>query len=217
MVFAGDKKVGQSLFTNIEKPLKTFLTRHVPKRIETYHLTMSTLIWCAGILLFSFLARYDIRWMWMVSLMIVLQYLTDLLDGEVGRVRNTGLIKWGYYMDHFLDYIFLCSILIGYGFLLPDHFKYLLFFVLALFGAFMVNSFLAFAATNAFRIAYLKIGPTEIRLIFILVNTLLIYMGKAYLLKSLPIVLVFSTFGLFVTVFRTQKEIWNLDMEKKKE
>jgi phosphatidylglycerophosphate synthase len=30
---------------------------------------------------------------------IVFQYITDLLDGEIGRKRNTGLIKWGFYMD----------------------------------------------------------------------------------------------------------------------
>ena len=213
MTFSGDKKVGQSLLAPWENHLKAFLLPLVPKRVETYHLTLSTLIWCLFILIFSFFARYDIRWLWGVSLMIFLQYITDLLDGAIGRQRNTGLIKWGYYMDHFLDYLFLCSILIGYGFLLPDHYQYLLFFVLALFGAFMVNSFLAFATTDEFKIAYLKIGPTEIRLIFIMINTILVFTGKASLLKAIPCVLTFSTFGLFVTIFRTQKRIWQIDME----
>ena len=68
--------------------------------------------------------------------MITLQWLTDSLDGAIGRYRNVGLIRWGYYMDHFLDYIFLCSILIGYSLILPDNFKYLLFFLLAIFGVY---------------------------------------------------------------------------------
>ena len=215
MTFSGDKKVGRSLLAPLEDHLKAWLLPMVPKTVETYHLTLSTLIWCFFILVFSFFARYHIRWLWIVNLMIFLQYITDLLDGAVGRLRNTGLVKWGYYMDHFLDFIFLCSILVGYGFLLPDQYKYLLFFVLALFTAFMVNSFLAFAATNAFRIAYFKIGPTEIRLIFILINILLIIFGKTSLLRSLPAVLVISTFGLIVTVFRTQKQIWNIDMRNR--
>jgi len=215
--FAGDKKEGKWLTARLEDKLKAVLVPRVPARIETWHLTYSTLAWSAGVILFSFLARYDIRWLWVVSLNIFLQYITDLLDGAVGRTRNTGLIKWGYYMDHLLDYLFLCSILIGYMLLLPDQYKYLQFFILALFGAFMVNSFLEFAATNAFRISYLGIGPTEVRGLFILINTLIICLGRTYIAAALPYVLWASLFGLFVTAYKTQKAIWTLDMQIKQE
>jgi phosphatidylglycerophosphate synthase len=216
MAFAGNKKVGQSLLEGVDQRLRDVLVPLVPARVETYHLTLTTILWSVLIIVFSFLARYDIRWLWLTSLMIFLQYLTDLLDGAVGRERDTGLIKWGYYMDHFLDYVFLCAILIGYGCLIPQQYKYLLFYILAFFGSFMVNSFLSFAATNEFRIAYLGIGPTEIRVVFIIVNTLLILSDRAYLVKALPYVLVLSTFGLFVTVYKTQKELWKLDMRNKR-
>jgi len=215
--FAGDKKEGKWLLAKAEDKLKAWLVPKVPLSIETYHLTLTTVVWSLLIIVFSFLAIYNIHWLWMVSLMIFLQYITDLLDGAVGRSRNTGLVKWGYYMDHFLDYMFLCSILIGYALLLPDQYKYILFFVLALFGAFMVNSFLSFTATNQFKISYLGIGPTEIRLLFIMVNTLIIFFGKTYLAKCLPYLLVLSTFGLFITVYRTQKIIWDIDMKNKDE
>lgn len=216
MAFHGDKKEGTWLLANAEGKLKDWLVPKVPRCIETYHLTMTTLLWCAMIIFFSFLARYNIHYLWVVSVAIFGQYITDLLDGEVGRRRNTGLIKWGYYMDHFLDYIFLCSILIGYGLMVEDHNKYLLFFILALFGAFMVNSFLSFAATGAFRISYMGIGPTEVRLIFIAANTLIIFFaGSAQISKVLPIVLVGAAFALFVTVYQTQKQLWKIDMENK--
>ena len=174
MAFKGDKKEGTWLLATSENKLKNWLVPMVPKCIETYHLTLTTLIWCAMIILFSFLARYHIHFMWIVSFAIFGQYITDLLDGEIGRRRNTGLIKWGYYMDHFLDYFFLCSILIGYGLMVEDHSKYMLFYILALFIAFMINSFLSFAATGEFRISYMGIGPTEIRLVFIIINTVII-------------------------------------------
>ena len=83
----------------------------VPGWLETYHLTLLTVVWCMGILLLGWLARGNIQWMWMISLMIVFQYITGLFDGAVGRYRNTGLVKWGFFMDHFLDYIFLCAML----------------------------------------------------------------------------------------------------------
>jgi hypothetical protein len=36
------------------------------------------------------------------------QWFTDCLDGALGRYRDTGIPKWGYYMDHFLDFVFMC-------------------------------------------------------------------------------------------------------------
>ena len=215
MIFQGDKKFGRSLLADQEERLKQWLLPMVPSWLETYHLTTTTVLWSILVLLFSFLARHNVHWMWLTSLMIVMQYLTDLLDGAVGRQRDTGLVKWGFYMDHLLDYIFLCSMLIGYGYLFPQHYGFLLLLVLMVFGAFMVNSFLSFAATNQFRIAYMGIGPTEIRLAFIVVNALICFVHPEYVRAALPYVLGFAVFGLFVTVVRTQKELWDADMKEK--
>lgn len=165
----------------------------------------------------SYWARDDIRWLWAVSAAVVLQYLSDLVDGEVGRQRKTGLLKWGFYMDHFLDFIFLSSILVGYFFVVPTKFVYLHFFILVVFGAYMVHSFLAFSALNRFQIAYLGIGPTEIRLGFIIANTLLITVGTTYMDEFMPYILLASFIGLCVTVYHTQKLIWAEDMRKKAE
>ncbi|MFA6161386.1 MAG: CDP-alcohol phosphatidyltransferase family protein [Patescibacteria group bacterium] len=215
--FAGDKKVGQSLLTPWEMRLVAWAVPKVPLFIRTYHLTLATIPISLGIVIFSYMARFDINWLWLVSLLIAAQWVTDGLDGAVGRAREEGFIKWGYYMDHFLDYIFLCAILIGYMLLIPDRFKDVHFFVLAIFGAFMVNSYLAFAASNKFRIAYLGIGPTEIRLVFIFINTLIILFGRTYMVAALPYVLIFSFFGLCVVVYKTQKEIWDMDMAVKRQ
>ncbi|HLD60554.1 MAG TPA: CDP-alcohol phosphatidyltransferase family protein [Patescibacteria group bacterium] len=213
--FQGDKKVGLSLLGKWEKKIVEKYTPKIPRCIETYHLTLTTLLWCAIIIVCGYLAQYNFHWLWGTSVAIALQYSTDLFDGAVGRYRDTGLIRWGYYMDHFLDYIFLCSILIGYSFTLQDRFN-TLFFTLAIFGAYMVNSYLAFAATNRFKIAFFKIGPTEMRLAFIITNTLLIIFQKTYLAWTLPAIFWLSLIGLAVVVYSTQKQIWAIDMAEKK-
>lgn len=215
--FSGDKKDGVSLLHHAEVRLKATLIPCVPRGIETYHLTLTTIIWSILVVLFSWLATFNKQWMWGVSAAIIAQYITDLLDGAIGRNRDTGLIKWGYYMDHFLDYVFLCAMLIGYSLLIPNHLKVVMFFVMAVFCGFMVNSFLQFAATNKFRIAYWGIGPTEIRLVFIVINTLIIYINQAIYIKTLPLVLVMATFGLCFTAFNTQRQLWAIDMEAKAE
>lgn len=215
--FHGDRKHGQPLLQRPEEWLKHRLLPCVPRRVETYHLTLMTLLWAALVPAFCFLARTHIAWIWGASLMIALQYVTDLLDGAIGRQRQTGLIRWGYYMDHFLDYLFLCSLLIGYAILLPHAYRAALFFLLAMFGGFMVNSFLHFACTNEFRITYLGVGPTEVRLLFVVVNAIVFAAGWTWLAKVVPYAVVFSTFGLFVTVYNTQRELWRRDMRAKRE
>lgn len=212
-MFNGDRKEGHWLLDRAERRLIKRLLPCVPAWIETYHLTLSTLLWCVLIVLLSWLARFNIHFLWGVSLMIVAQYITDALDGAVGRARNTGLIKWGFYMDHMLDYLFLCSIIAGYGLLFKDLGKYLLFYILALFGAFMVNTFLSFAVTNRFKISFLGIGPTEVRLLFILVNTAIILLHDCVDCSPLiPFLLAVPTIGLVVNIVQTQRQLWRKDM-----
>lgn len=212
--FAGDKKKGESWIAGPEKKLADFLLPFVPKWLETYHLTLTTILWSGLVIIAGFLSKENIHFFWLSSAAIFLQYITDLLDGRVGRERKTGLIRWGYYMDHFLDYIFLCSILISYYFVVAETYRHFLFFTLVVFGAYMVNSYLSFSVTNEFKIAYLKIGPTEIRIFFIAVNTFIIF-GKTYAAIFLPYILILSFLGLCVVVFRTQKYIWKIDMKNK--
>jgi CDP-alcohol phosphatidyltransferase len=216
-IFAGDKKEGVSILHRPEEKLKAALLPLVPVGIETYHLTLTTIVWSVLVVLFSWLATFDRQWMWGASVMIVAQYVTDLLDGAIGRQRDTGLVKWGFYMDHFLDYIFLCAMLIGWSLLMPDNMKYVMFFVMAVICAFMVNSFLQFAATNRFRIAYWGIGPTEVRIGFIAINTMIIYLNRAAGLRAVPFILAAASFGLLITAYNTQRQLWKIDMDLKAE
>ncbi|MBP6859254.1 MAG: CDP-alcohol phosphatidyltransferase family protein [Candidatus Magasanikbacteria bacterium] len=214
-IFSGDKKVGKSLLHNLEQRFIVWAVPKVPASIQTYHLTLATIPISLLIIIFSFFAVKDVFWLWGVSVMIVMQWLTDSLDGAVGRARNTGLIRWGYYMDHLLDYFFLASIMIGYMILLPDKSKWIFFFIFSLVAGFMINSFLVMAATNKFRIAHLGIGPTEIRLVFIVINTLLIFLGKTHLAFSMQFILPFSFLGLVIVIGKEQKKIWEMDMVAK--
>ena len=213
--FGGDKKVGPaSIFGPLERRAIDWTVPKLPKWMTSARLTMTTVLWSLMIVLGSFLAEHmNIHWLWLVSATVLMQYITDSLDGSLGKYRGEGLVRWGYYMDHFLDYIFLCSIIVGYGFFLPDDQKYLLFFVFALLTAFMVNAFLAMAATNKFRITHMGIGPTEIRLLFIVINTLIMLFGKTHVAFLLPYVLGLSLLGLLYLVYTTQKEIWAMDMQ----
>lgn len=213
--FAGAHKTNNSFLAPLERRLAPLVIPRIPSWIETQHLTMLTLIWSLLILVFSALAARNLRWLWLVSLMIFLQWVTDHYDGKVGKYRNTGLVRWGYYMDHLLDYFFLCSILLGYAFILPERSRFQLLLMLALFAAFDFSTFLAFSATDKLKISYLKFGPTEFRLALIVVNALLIKFGTKHMIGGLKWVNAGAVVGLCVLVYTTQKRIWQLDMESR--
>lgn len=96
----------KSILVNLENRFKHWAMPKLPRYLETYHLTIMTVLWSVLNIILGFYARKSLSVLWLVSLMIVLQYFTDLFDGELGRQRNIGLIKWGFYMDYFLDYLF---------------------------------------------------------------------------------------------------------------
>ena len=214
--FAGATKTNTSFLTPLERRIAPIVLSRIPAWLETQHLTMLTLVWSALILLFSYFAASDIRWLWPVSAMIFLQYVTDHYDGKIGKYRNTGLVRWGYYMDHLLDYFFLCSVIIGYAFILPERSRYQILFTLAIFAGYEMSTFLAFAATDRLKISYLKFGPTEFRLALIVINALLVQFGTRYMLSGLKYVNVGGAIGLSLLIYRTHKVVWGLDMNSKR-
>jgi phosphatidylglycerophosphate synthase len=213
--FAGASKTNTSFLTPFERRLATRVLPKIPSWLETYHLTMLTLVWSSLILLFSYLAARDLRWLWGVSAMVALQYVTDHYDGKIGKYRGTGLVRWGYYMDHFLDYVFLCSVIIGYAFILPERSRYQILIMLAIFAGYEVSTFLAFAATDQLKISYMKLGPTEFRLALIVINGLLVQYGTRRMINGLKYVNIGAAIGLALMIYRTHKVIWAADMEQK--
>jgi len=215
--FAGATKSNTSFLTPLERRLAVRVLPRIPEWLETYHLTMLTLVWSGFILFFSYLAKNDLRWLWGVSAMVAMQYVTDHYDGKIGKYRGTGLVRWGYYMDHLLDYVFLCSVIIGYSFILPERSRFQILIMLAIFAGYEVSTFLAFASTDRLKISYLKFGPTEFRLALIVINGLLVQYGTRQMVNGLKYVNIGAAIGLVLMVYRTHKLIWQLDMKHKSE
>ena len=214
--FAGDKKSGVWLTQSFEdKYLRSFLLRFVPSFVQTYHLTLMTLVWSIVVVWASYMARWDIHWLWVASFMLVCQYITDLLDGAVGRARNTGLIKWGYFMDHFLDYVFFSALILGYAFIFPPDFMYIFILLSLVQIGFLINLFLSFAATNTFKISFARFGPTETRIAYIVFNTYLIFFGIKLPMILLPYFTIACVGVLVIMVYGTQKQLWKIDMANK--
>jgi archaetidylinositol phosphate synthase len=215
--FTGDKKVPlKSPLAKIERRFIDAFTPRFPQWIQGYHLTLMTILWSAGLVVAGWLGREDLRWLFLASAMQALQWFTDSFDGSLGRYRDTGIPKWGYYMDHFLDYVFMSCALIGYALLLDGTPRFIMLLLLPIQVGFVVNSYLSFSSTGEFKITFLGIGPTELRLFMIGLNTAVTMWGTWWFGKTLPYAGIVLFCGLCVVVFRTQKYVWAIDMADKK-
>lgn len=207
----------KTLLSGPEKKFILWLAPKFPAWMTSRMLTMMTVLWVLGVIGFGMLAgrTNNLHWLWLSSLMIFLQWFTDCFDGAIGRARNEGLIKWGFYMDHFLDFVFMCAIFIGWSFLFDGVNEKLMWFMSLGMGCLMVNAFLSFGATNQFKITYLATGPTEMRLYFMILNTAITIFGINWLEKWILCIFCAFWLGIITVVFRTQKSIYALDMEIK--
>ncbi|MBN1262908.1 MAG: hypothetical protein JW991_00970 [Candidatus Pacebacteria bacterium] len=204
-----------SFLKPLERKLIRFLVPFVPPWLETYHLTTMTIPFGLILIAASFLARQNLKWLWVSGLMVFCQYITDILDGEIGRQRKTGLIKWGFYLDHFLDFVFTSLIIIGYGIVFPQYRSFLEILLMALSGLF-IHEALACVCLGKYNVAgYYGVGATEIRLLTILSNLLIPFFPQEKLKTIFLVISIILLSGLAFQVFRTQKRLWREDMEKK--
>ena len=70
--------------------------------------------------------------------------------------------------------------------------------------------------SDRFEIYFFGIGPTEIRVAIIALNTSIIFLGTSWWPVTVPLFTALLALGLIFMIFRTQKELWRIDMEAKR-
>lgn len=102
------------------------LVPHLPSYITTYNLTLSSILWSTMVIYGAYKSQKNINWLYLSAIGIFFQLITDTLDGAVGKYRNTGAVRWGYFMDHTMDAIIMFSIAIALALVLPQYKLYIL-------------------------------------------------------------------------------------------
>jgi archaetidylinositol phosphate synthase len=145
------------------------LATAVPRSIRSNHLTVLGTIGAAGAGAAYALTNYSPAWLWVASAMLVLNWLGDSLDGTLARVRGTQRPKYGYYVDHIVDAFSTAVIGLGIG-LSPYVDLGIALGLVVLYLALSINVYLESTVFGVFRIAYGRVGPTEVRVLLILLN-----------------------------------------------
>lgn len=209
--FGGATKTGKSLLHAPEQKFIKWAIPKLPKFLMSHHLTYMTLAWSGLTIAFGFLADNDLVWIHGISVMALMQWLTDSLDGSLGKYRKQGLVRWGFFMDHILDFVFGGSIVIAYALFAPPEFEFLLLLLLLATGTIMASSFLSFASSNSFQVAFFGIGPTEVRIVYVAMNTFVWLFGTNVFWWGIPLVLAVNLVASIVLIARSSKELWHLD------
>src|SRR2546425_4417043 len=162
------------------------LAARVPRSIRWTHLPAIGLIGAAGAGTAYALTTYNPAWLWVASAMLVLNWLGDSLDGTLARVRGTQRPKYGYYLDHVVDAFSTAVIGLGIG-LSPYVNLGLALGLVVVYLALSINVYLESSVFGVFKISYGHIGPTEVRLLLVILNTMLAIAAWWEITGPLPI------------------------------
>lgn len=193
------KRVNDIFLGPLERPALQWLSAHMPAWITP---DICTAIGVLGAFIISIgylLSNFDRNFLWLASFGFVVNWFGDSLDGTLARYRLIERPKFGFFIDHTTDSFSQAVIFIGLG-LSP----YVSFSVACLaLIAYLKLSVLAYVRTcvvGEFKISYGKLGPTEIRVLAILLNTAMYFIGQKWIQGSLAKVqLGFSVYDIVVS------------------
>jgi len=166
----------QFLLAGLERRILHRLARALPDRVMPDHLSILGLLAATGVGLSYVLTNRDPAWLWGATGFLILQWYGDSLDGTLARVRRIERPRYGYYLDHLLDAY--STFIIGLGLGLSPYM--LLSVGLGIVIAYLIMSINVYLETHVyseFSLGYGRVGPTEIRVLIILVNTSALVIG----------------------------------------
>ncbi|MGI9539143.1 MAG: CDP-alcohol phosphatidyltransferase family protein [Miltoncostaeaceae bacterium] len=158
------------LLAKPEKTVLRWIAARLPRWVLPNDLTILGLVSAAGILAAYWLSNDGRGWLWVASGLLVVQWLGDSLDGTLARVRKIQRPTYGYYVDHLADALSTAAIGIGLG-LSPLMLLSIGILMVVAYLTLSINVYLESFAFGRFNIGYGLVGPTEVRIILIVVNT----------------------------------------------
>jgi phosphatidylglycerophosphate synthase len=183
------KRVNDILLGPLERPALQWLAAHMPAWATP---DLMTVIGIAGALIICLsyaLSQFSPAFLWLASFGYVVSWFGDSLDGTLARYRHIERPKYGFFIDHITDVLTEIIIFLGLG--LTPHITFSVASLCCI--AYITMSVLVYVRMNVmgeFKISYGKLGPTEIRVLAILLNTSM-YFGGTYKftisLASVPI------------------------------
>jgi phosphatidylglycerophosphate synthase len=158
----------------VEKPLLIWIAGRLPAWVSPDQLTVFGLLGAAVAFGGYLLSGRNLQFLWLADLGIVMNWVGDSLDGTLARVRGEEREKYGFFVDHATD--LLSQLFIGLGIGLTPFVR----FDVACLGLIAYLVLVAYMlirerAFGTMKISFGMVGPTEVRVGLIALNTWMLY------------------------------------------
>jgi phosphatidylglycerophosphate synthase len=157
-------RINTGLLATFEKRTLIWLANRLPPWVNSDHLTLLALGAMAAAGGAFWLASVWTPALVLVVVALAINWFGDSLDGTLARVRHHERPRYGFYVDHVLD-IAGTSLLFG-GMALSGYMSPVV--ALTLLVVYLLAAaevFLATAINGSFRMSFLNVGPTELRIL----------------------------------------------------
>ena len=172
--FKKAERIQTSILNPYEKKALVWMAERMPAWVTSDMLTFVGFLGACIVATGYALSNLNLNWLWLASFGFVVNWFGDSLDGSLARVRNTQRKTYGFFIDHNVDVINECLMFLGVG-LSP---LVNLTFMMGVLAAYLILSVYVYIdcyLKGEHRLTYGGLGPTEFRLIAILVNCLFIF------------------------------------------
>ncbi len=170
------QRVNKSVLGALERPALGYLARQMPSWVQPDQLTILALSGAVTAAAGYIASRWSLEWLWLASLGLILHWAGDSLDGTLARVRNIQRPRYGFFVDHTADLFAQSLIFLALGLSPCARFAIACLGLIAFLMVF-VYSLICVEVSGAMRITYFGFGPTEIRALLIIGNTITIWAG----------------------------------------
>lgn len=157
------------VLARVEKRVLVFIAERLPRALLPDHLTLIGMLGSVWIAVAYVLSRNDPGWLWVASAGLVVNWFGDSLDGTVARVRRIQRPRYGFYLDHLTDAFAILAVGLGLG-LSPYMLLATSLSIVIAYLVLSINIYLETHVFRTFRLGYNRFGPTEGRIVLVLLN-----------------------------------------------
>ncbi len=167
-------RIQTSILNPLEKKILVWLAERMPAWVTSDMLTFVGFLGAVIMGVGYALSNLNLQWLWLSCFGLLVNWFGDSLDGSLARVRGTQRKTYGFFIDHNVDVINETIMFVGVG---CSPLVNMSFAMMALVGYFMLSIYVYIDChlKGEMRLTYGGLGPTEFRILLILVNLAFMY------------------------------------------
>ena len=173
------------------------LAVRMPPWVKPDHLTAIGVFGALTVFLGYVLSRNHPAYLWLASLGVLINWFGDSLDGTLARVRRIERPRYGFFLDHTTDLFSQSLVALGLGLSPFVRFDVACLVLIAYLVA-AAFTFIRRIASGSLGIAFLGVGPTEVRVGIVLLNIMMFFFPP-FLVLSVPVRLSSADLAILVS------------------